>query len=80
MTFLDDFAFGDVVVGRHLAELMSNYQANDVEYMADEYDMEDIEDEMDNEFQGRDMAGSDSDVDEYDNPVCGWTLSCFWCY
>ncbi|TXG68125.1 hypothetical protein EZV62_009400 [Acer yangbiense] len=47
---------------------MSNYQADDAEYMADEYDMEDIDDDMDEEFQGRDMAGSDSDVDEYDYP------------
>ncbi|KAK8644041.1 hypothetical protein V6N13_013314 [Hibiscus sabdariffa] len=44
---------------------MSYYQDDDAEYMADEYDMEDIDD-MDEEFRGRDMSGSDSDVDEYD--------------
>ncbi|KAL5737223.1 hypothetical protein ACOSP7_029984 [Xanthoceras sorbifolium] len=45
---------------------MSNYQADDAEYMADEYDMEDIDDDVDEEFRSRDMAASDSDVDEYD--------------
>ncbi|XWS09566.1 hypothetical protein CRYUN_Cryun39dG0001200 [Craigia yunnanensis] len=45
---------------------MSHYQEDDAEYMADEYDMEDIDDDMDEEFRGRDMSGSDSDVDEYD--------------
>ncbi|KAI3820430.1 hypothetical protein L1987_07977 [Smallanthus sonchifolius] len=43
---------------------MSHYQEDD-EYMADEYEMEDIDDNMDYEFHGRDI-GSDSDVDEYD--------------
>ncbi|XP_022039597.1 uncharacterized WD repeat-containing protein C2A9.03 isoform X1 [Helianthus annuus] len=46
---------------------MSNYQVDD-EYMADEYEMEDIDDDDDNmdyELHGR-GAGSDSDVDEYD--------------
>lgn len=46
---------------------MSQYQADDAEYMADEYEMEDVDDEMDDEFRGRDMAGSESDVDEYDH-------------
>ncbi|KAH9804551.1 WD REPEATS REGION domain-containing protein [Citrus sinensis] len=45
---------------------MSHHHADDAEYMADEYDMEDIDDDMDEEFRGRDMGGSDSDVDEYD--------------
>ncbi|MBA0776955.1 hypothetical protein Gotri_011887, partial [Gossypium trilobum] len=44
---------------------MSYYQEDDAEYMAEEYDMEDIDD-MDEEFCGRDMSGSESDVDEYD--------------
>ena len=49
---------------------MSHYQEDDAEYMADEYDMEDIDDDMVEEFLGRDMSGSDSDVDEYDDSVC----------
>lgn len=49
---------------------MSHYHADNAEYMADEYDMEDIDDDMDEEFRGRDMGGSDSDVDEYDYSVC----------
>ncbi|KAL8148800.1 putative WD repeat-containing protein C2A9.03 [Apium graveolens] len=45
---------------------MSHYQAEDAEYMADEYEMEDVDDDMDDELRGRDNGGSDSDVDEYD--------------
>ena len=48
---------------------MSHYQGDDAEYMADEYEMEDADDDMDEEFRAREM-GSDSDVDEYDYPVC----------
>jgi hypothetical protein len=48
---------------------MSHYQGDDAEYMADEYEMEDVDDDMDEEFRAREM-GSDSDVDEYDYPVC----------
>lgn len=47
---------------------MSHYLEND-EFMADEYEMEDMDDIMDYEFRGRDI-GSDSDVDEYDHMVC----------
>ncbi|XP_076901806.1 putative WD repeat-containing protein C2A9.03 [Bidens hawaiensis] len=43
---------------------MSRYQEDD-EYVADEYEMEDIDDNMDYEINGRDI-GSDSDGDEYD--------------
>ncbi|CAL5335459.1 unnamed protein product [Camellia sinensis] len=45
---------------------MSHHQVDDAEYMADEYEMEDVDDDMDEEFRGREMGGSDSDVDEYD--------------
>uniref|UniRef100_A0A161XRW1 Uncharacterized protein n=1 Tax=Daucus carota subsp. sativus TaxID=79200 RepID=A0A161XRW1_DAUCS len=45
---------------------MSHYQAEGAEYMADEYEMEDVDDDMDDELRGRDNGGSDSDVDEYD--------------
>lgn len=41
----------------------------DAEYLADEYEMEDIDDNIDDEYYGRDI-GSDSDVDEYDYMVC----------
>lgn len=56
---------------------MSHYQEDDAEYMADEYEMEDIDDDMDEEFRGRDMSGSDSDVDEYDYLVCFFVFSRF---
>jgi hypothetical protein len=51
-------------------ENMSQYQADDAEYMADEYEMEDVDDDMDDEFRGREMGGSESDADEYDHLVC----------
>ncbi|XP_031116298.1 uncharacterized WD repeat-containing protein C2A9.03-like [Ipomoea triloba] len=44
---------------------MSN-QGDDADYMADEYEMEDVDDDMEDEFHGREMGGSDSDVDEFD--------------
>jgi hypothetical protein len=47
-------------------ENMSQYQADDAEYMADEYEMENVDDE----FRGREMGGSESDADEYDHLVC----------
>ncbi|KAB5521983.1 hypothetical protein DKX38_026302 [Salix brachista] len=46
---------------------MSHYQGDDAEYMADEYEMEDVDDDMDEEFRATEM-GSDSDADEYDYP------------
>ena len=49
---------------------MSHHQGDDADYMADEYEMEDVDDDMDDEFRGRDIGGSDSDVDEYDYMVC----------
>lgn len=49
---------------------MSENQGDDAEYMAEEYEMEDVDDEMDDEFRGREMGGSESDVDEYDLSVC----------
>jgi len=52
---------------------MSHHQGDDADYMADEYEMEDGDDDMDEEFRGRDTGGSDSDVDEYDNLVCDIT-------
>ncbi|GMP66350.1 hypothetical protein CsSME_00046891 [Camellia sinensis var. sinensis] len=45
---------------------MSHHQVDDAEYMADKYEMEDMDDDMDEEFRGREMGGLDSDVDEYD--------------
>lgn len=54
---------------------MSQYQGDDGEYMDDEYEMEDVDDDMDDEFQARDNRGSDSDVDEYDAMVCGTYFS-----
>ena len=45
---------------------MSQNKGDDAEYMADEYEREDV----DNEFHGRERGGSESDVDEYDHLVC----------
>jgi hypothetical protein len=49
---------------------MSQHQGDDAEYMADEYEMEDVDDDMDDEFRGREMGGSESDVEEYEHSVC----------
>lgn len=48
---------------------MSHRQANEADYMEEEYDMEDADDDMD-EFHGSDAGGSDSDMDEYEYMVC----------
>lgn len=48
---------------------MSHHHGDDAEYMADEYEMEDVDDDMDDEFRGRDTGASDSDLDEYDYMV-----------
>ncbi|XP_057983738.1 uncharacterized WD repeat-containing protein C2A9.03-like [Malania oleifera] len=45
---------------------MSHYQGDDGDNMADEYDMEDVDDDMDEEFCDKEMGGSESDVDEYE--------------
>ncbi|EFH40699.1 predicted protein [Arabidopsis lyrata subsp. lyrata] len=48
---------------------MSDYNGDDLEdeYMADEYDMDDLEDDMNAEFDGRDIdASSDSEVEDFD--------------
>lgn len=45
-----------------------SHQQEDDEYMGDEYEMEDVDDNMEEEFHGRDV-GSYSDVDEYDYMV-----------
>lgn len=45
---------------------MSHYAG----YVEDEYEMEDVDDDMDDEFRGREMGGWDSDVDDMDYPVC----------
>ena len=45
---------------------MSHQQEDDADYMANEYEMEAIDDDMDDEFHGRDIDASDSDADEYD--------------
>ena len=56
--------------GPLFVKTMSNQQGDDAEYMADDYEMEDVDDDMDEEFVGREMGGSDSDLDEYDHMVC----------
>lgn len=51
---------------------MSHYQGDDGEYVADDYEAEDVD--VDEEFHGRELADPESDVDELDmsvsNPFC----------
>ncbi|KAK1272970.1 hypothetical protein QJS04_geneDACA007886 [Acorus gramineus] len=44
---------------------MSQYQEDEADYMADEYEMADMEDDLNEEFHGRGMGDSDSEEDEY---------------
>ncbi|XP_072993803.1 uncharacterized WD repeat-containing protein C2A9.03-like isoform X1 [Typha latifolia] len=44
---------------------MSRYNGDDVDEMADDYEMGDAEDDMDEEYHGRGMGDSDSDDEEY---------------
>ncbi|XP_042519403.1 uncharacterized protein LOC122093186 [Macadamia integrifolia] len=46
---------------------MSQHQGDDIDHMADDYEMADVDDEMDQEFRGRGVGDSDSDDDEYDH-------------
>lgn len=48
------------------------------EYMADEYDMDDLEDEMNAEFDARDIDASDSEVEDLEQLVCVFFL--FWLF
>ncbi|KAK1317721.1 hypothetical protein QJS10_CPA05g02144 [Acorus calamus] len=54
---------------RHLVlvpeRIMSQFQEEDVDYMAEDYEMAEMEDDLDEEFHGRGMGDSDSDEDEY---------------
>lgn len=49
---------------------MSRYQGDDVDEMAEDYEMGDAEDDMDEDFQGRVIGDSDSDDDEDGQSVC----------
>lgn len=49
---------------------MSHHQEGDAEYMADEFEMEDVEDDMDDVSINREKGGEESDIDEYDYSVC----------
>ncbi|KAH7660290.1 WD40-like repeat containing protein [Dioscorea alata] len=44
---------------------MSQYQRDDIDDMADNYEMADAEDDMDGDFHGRGVGDSDSDDEEY---------------
>lgn len=48
---------------------MAHYQGEDADYAVDEYDMEDVDDDMDDEFRDRDIGSSDSDIDEFEFSV-----------
>lgn len=60
---------------------MSHQQGNEAEEMEEEYEMEDADDDMDDEFHVRDAGGSDSDMEEYEYMVrslyllINWTFS-----
>lgn len=49
---------------------MFGYNETEDEYMADEYDMDDLEDEMNAEFDARDIDASDSEVEDFEQLVC----------
>lgn len=49
---------------------MCDYNETEDEYMADEYDMDDLEDEMNAEFDARDIDASDSEVEDFEQLVC----------
>lgn len=46
---------------------MSRHQGGDAEDMADEFEMEDVEDDMDDESIDRERGGVESDIDDYDH-------------
>ncbi|KAK9145357.1 hypothetical protein Sjap_005260 [Stephania japonica] len=46
---------------------MAQYMEDDVDYMADDNEMANIDDEMEEEFHGRGIGESESDDDEYDH-------------
>lgn len=48
---------------------MSQYQRDDIDDMADNYEMADAEDDMDGDFHGRGVGDSDSDDEEYGHLV-----------
>ncbi|XP_077237462.1 putative WD repeat-containing protein C2A9.03 [Tasmannia lanceolata] len=50
---------------------MSRYQGDEIDYMADDYEMADVDDDMDEEFYGRVIGDSESDddVDQLNNKI-----------
>ncbi|KAG5048864.1 hypothetical protein GLYMA_04G112700v4 [Glycine max] len=46
---------------------MSRHQGGNAEDMADEFEMEDVEDDMDDESIDRERGGVESDIDDYDH-------------
>lgn len=53
---------------------MPRYHFEDMDEMAEDYEMGDVEDEMYEEFQGSVMGYSDSDDEEYGLLVCLYLL------
>ncbi|OAY75061.1 putative WD repeat-containing protein [Ananas comosus] len=49
---------------------MSQYQRDNADEMADDYEMGDAEEDMDEEYHGRGMGYSDSDDEEYGESAC----------
>jgi len=48
---------------------MSHHHEGDAEYMADECEMEDVEDDVDDESIDGERGGAESDADEFDYSV-----------
>ncbi|KAI3837784.1 hypothetical protein MKW92_049385, partial [Papaver armeniacum] len=42
----------------------------DMDYMGDDYEMDDVEDDMDEELNGRGLGDSKSNEDENDQLIC----------
>lgn len=49
---------------------MQHYRSDNMDEMAEDYEMGDVEDDMYEEFQGRGLGDSDSDDEEYGSLVC----------
>lgn len=56
---------------------MPRYHFDDMDEMAEDYEMGDVEDDMYEEFQGRAMGYSDSEDEEYGPLVCLYLLLFF---
>lgn len=54
---------------------MSHHEEDNIDGMADEYEMADMDDDTDEEYHGRGLGDSDSDDEEYGQLVCSSSLN-----